>query len=200
MASQRGQSQSQEWVGLAGLALASLRSSGDNNGTSTRSGRTGPLESNPAQPSPVIRQQQARLRAESPASQQQHLQPSSSLLASGSAATASPASASPRVRAMLRPPGQTLMGPTGLPSTLEGQTSQPASRHRFTSSLLSSSRWLPLICRAGRPGKAGRGGRKAEEQWRCEVQTGSESGQHHLGCWGGSGGLSHAPADAGHGS
>jgi hypothetical protein len=86
-------------------------------------------------------------------SQQQHLQPSSSLLASGSAATASPASASPRVRAMLRPPGQTLMGPTGLPSTLEGQTSQPASRHRFTSSLLSSSRWLPLICRAGRQGR-----------------------------------------------
>ena len=60
---------------------------------------------------------------------------------------------------MARPPGQTLSGPTGLPSTVLLHTSDPAASHRFLSALLSSSRCVSLTYRSannivGNSGKA----------------------------------------------
>lgn len=64
--------------------------------------------------------------------------------------TASPASRSPRERAMARPPGHTRSGPTGLPSTVELAISLLVARMRWRSDSLSSMRWVVVrgtICR-----------------------------------------------------
>ena len=55
-------------------------------------------------------------------------------------------SKSPRVLPIARPPGQTLRGPQGRPSTLDDEISKPCSLIRSCSALLSSNRWFPLTC------------------------------------------------------
>mmetsp|Transcript_4854 Transcript_4854/g.11791 ORF Transcript_4854/g.11791 Transcript_4854/m.11791 type:complete len:253 (+) Transcript_4854:1281-2039(+) len=71
---------------------------------------------------------------------------------SGSAVTVSPAQASPMVRDIARPPGQTRRGPTPFPpSTVDCATSEPAATTRARSSALSSRRWLPDTWRTSAP-------------------------------------------------
>mmetsp|Transcript_23275 Transcript_23275/g.59484 ORF Transcript_23275/g.59484 Transcript_23275/m.59484 type:complete len:346 (-) Transcript_23275:1413-2450(-) len=68
-----------------------------------------------------------------------------SCLISGSPMTVRPASWSPRLRVMARPPGHTRSGPATTPSTSLRAISPPAALTRACSSGLFSTRWLPLI-------------------------------------------------------